>query len=69
MINTRFTINIKTNTKDNTIDFIYKRKDLTPLENNQEKAFIIFAEQLIRGVLDKGFAQGTGDNNGESVEK
>ena len=52
---TRFTITIKDNKKDNTVEFIYNRKDLEQVENKDQKAFLIFVEQLIRGVLDNGF--------------
>lgn len=52
---TKFTITIKDNKKDNTVEFVYNRKDLEPVENKDQKAFLIFVEQLIRGVLDNGF--------------
>lgn len=52
---TRFTITVQSNEKDNTIDFLYKRKDLIPVEDMKEKAFLIFVEQVIRTTLDNGF--------------
>lgn len=71
MINTKFTIQIKTNEKDNTIDFIYRRKDLTKITDKKEFAFVVFAEQLIRGVLDQGFTKGNkmGDEDGNKVSE
>lgn len=71
MINTKFTIQIKTNEKDNTIDFIYNRKDLTKITDKKEFAFVVFAEQLLRGVLDNGFTMGNKveGKNGKKVSK
>lgn len=71
MINTKFTIQIKTNEKDNTVDFIYNRKDIAKLTDKKEFAFVVFAEQLIRGVLDNGFTLGNkvGDKDGEDISK
>lgn len=71
MINTKFTIQIKTNEKNNTIDFIYKRKDLTKITDKKEFAFVVFAEQLLRTTLDKGFTMGNkvGDEDGNKVSE
>lgn len=67
---TKFTITVQSNKKDNTIDFLYKRKDLMPVEDMQEKAFLIFVEQVIRTTLDNGFTINIErKENGESVEK
>ena len=67
---TRFTITVQSNEKDNTIDFLYKRKDLVPVEDMKEKAFLIFVEQVIRTTLDNGFTINIErKENGESVEK
>ena len=67
-MNTKFTITIKSNKKDNTVDFLYKRKDIVPVADNKEKAFLVFAEQLLRGVLDTGFTIGNkGEDNGEKI--
>lgn len=67
---TRFTITVQSNKKDNTIDFLYRRKDLMPVEDMQEKAFLIFVEQVIRTTLDNGFTINIErKENGESVEK
>lgn len=68
MINSKITITIKTDKKGENIDFIYKRKDITPIEDKKEKAFMIFVEQLVRGVLDNGFTA-KGKEDGETVEK
>ena len=68
MINTKFTITVKTNKKDETIDFIYKRKDITPVTDMKEKAFLVFVEQLVRGVLDNGF-NSKRKEDGETMEK
>lgn len=64
---TRFTITIKDNKKDNTVEFIYNRKDLEQVENKDQKAFLIFVEQLIRGVLDNGFIKENKD--GTEIQK
>lgn len=67
---TRFTITVQSNEKDNTIDFLYKRKDLVPVEDMKEKAFLIFVEQVIRTTLDNGFTINIErKEDGESVEK
>lgn len=68
MINSKLTITIKTDKKGENIDFIYKRKDILPLEDKKEKAFMIFVEQLIRGVLDNGFTA-KGSEDGEVAKK
>lgn len=69
-MNTRFTITVKSNQKDDTVDFIYKRKDITPITDMKEKAFLIFVEQLLRGVLDNGFTmKGKEEQNGTDSEK
>ena len=67
---TRFTITVQSNEKDNTIDFLYKRKDLMPVEDMKEKAFLIFVEQVIRTTLDNGFTINIErKEDGEPVEK
>lgn len=50
---TKFTITVKSN-KD-TVDFLYKRKDLEQPKDMNEKAFLIFVEQMLRTTLDNGF--------------
>lgn len=67
---TRFTITVQSNEKDNTIDFLYKRKDLVPVEDMKEKAFLIFVEQVIRTTLDNGFTINIErKEDGKSVEQ
>lgn len=68
---TRFTITVQSNKKDNTIDFLYKRKDLVPVEDMKEKAFLIFVEQVIRTTLDNGFTINIErkEEDGKSVEQ
>ena len=68
---TRFTITVQSNEKDNTIDFLYKRKDLMPVEDMKEKAFLIFVEQVIRTTLDNGFTINIErkEEDGKSVEE
>lgn len=67
---TKFTITVQSNEKDNTIDFLYKRKDLMPVEDMKEKAFLIFVEQVIRTTLDNGFTINIErKEDGKSVEQ
>lgn len=69
---TKFTITVQSNEKDNTVEFVYSRKDLMPVEDMKEKAFLIFVEQLLRGVLDNGFTLNTEkkeNKDGETVGK
>lgn len=50
---TRFTITVQSN--DETVDFLYKRKDLEQPKDMNEKAFLIYVEQMLRTMLDNGF--------------
>ena len=50
---TKFTITVQSNGK--TVDFLYRRKDLEQPKDMNEKAFLIFVEQMLRATLDNGF--------------
>lgn len=69
---TKFTITVQSNEKDNTVDFLYSKKDLEQPKDMKEKAFLIFVEQLLRGVLDNGFTlnmEKKENKDGETVGK
>ena len=69
---TKFIILVKSNEKKNTVDFVYSKKDLEQPKDMKEKAFLIFVEQLLRGVLDNGFtlnAEKKENKDGETVGK
>ena len=65
---TKFTITVQSN--NDTVDFIYKRKDLEQPKDMNEKAFLIFVEQMLRATLDNGFTVSITpkeDKNGEKI--
>ena len=53
-IDSKITVRIKTDKKGENVSFTYKRKDLHPLEDTESKLLVMYVEQLIRNVIEKG---------------
>lgn len=67
---TKFIILVKSNEKENTVDFIYSKKDLEQPKDMNEKAFLIYVEQMLRAMLDNGFTVNVApkeDKDGEKI--
>ena len=54
VIDTKIIIHIKTDAKGENVDFTYKRKDLKPLEDNNAKLLVMYAEQIVRFMIESG---------------
>ena len=54
MIDTTLTVHIKTDKKNENVDFRYKRKDRVEITDVNEKLLVMYAEQLIRSMLETG---------------
>ena len=71
MIDTILTVHIKTDKKNENVDFRYKRKDKVEITDTNEKLLVMYAEQIIRSMIETGmiapkFEKKEG-NNGDSV--
>ena len=72
-IDSKITVRIKTDPKGENVTFTYKRKDLHPLEDTNAKLLVMYAEQIIRSMIETGMiapkTQNKETENGESLEK
>lgn len=53
-IDSKITVRIKTDKKGENVSFVYHRKDLHPLEDTESKLLVMYAEQLIRSMIETG---------------
>jgi hypothetical protein len=53
-IDSKITVRIKTDKKGENVSFTYKRKDLHPLEDTESKLLVMYAEQLVRSMIETG---------------
>lgn len=70
-IDSKITVRIKTDKKGENVSFTYHRKDLHPLEDTESKLLVMYAEQLIRSMIETGMIAPKikGEENGKSVEQ
>ena len=72
-IDSKITVRIKTDPKGENVTFTYKRKDLHPLEDTNAKLLVMYAEQIIRSMIETGIIapkfEKKEESNGESLEK
>ena len=54
MIDTILTVHIKTDKKNENVDFRYKRKDRVEITDVNEKLLVMYAEQIIRSMIETG---------------
>lgn len=54
VIDSKITVHIKTDKKGENVVFQYKRKDLKPLEETNAKLLVMYAEGIIRNIIEKG---------------
>lgn len=53
-IDSKITVRIKTDKKGENVSFSYHRKDLHPLEDTESKLLVMYAEQIIRSMIETG---------------
>lgn len=70
-INSKIIINIKTDKKNQNVDFVYSRKDLKPLTDKNEMLLVMYAENIVRSMIEKGMIapKMKGENNGDKVSE
>lgn len=54
MIDSKIIVHIKTDKKNQNVDFVYSRKDLIPLEDKNEMLLVMYAEQIVRSMIESG---------------
>lgn len=54
MIDTILSVHIKTDKKNENVDFRYKRKDRVEITDINEKLLVMYAEGIIRNMLETG---------------
>ena len=54
MIDSKIIVHIKTDHKNQNVDFTYKRIDKKPLEDKNEMLLVLYAEQIVRSMIEKG---------------
>lgn len=54
MIDSKIIVHIKTDKKNKNVDFVYSRKDLIPLEDKNEMLLVMYAEQIVRSMIETG---------------
>lgn len=54
MIDTVLTVHIKTDKKNENVDFRYKRKDKVEITDINEKLLVMYAEGIVRNMIEKG---------------
>ena len=73
VIDSKITVHIKTDKKGENVVFQYKRKDLKPLEETNAKLLVMYAEQIIRSMIETGMIapkfEKKEENDGKSVEE
>lgn len=70
MIDTVLTVHIKTDKKNENVDFRYKRKDRVEITDINEKLLVMYAEQIIRNLIETGMIAPKiekGKEDGETV--
>lgn len=71
-IDSKITVRIKTDKKGENVSFTYKRKDLHPLEDAESKLLVMYAEQIIRSMIETGIIAPKiekKEEDGKSVEQ
>lgn len=53
-IDSKITVRIKTDKKGENVSFTYHRKDLQPLEDTESKLLVMYAEQIVRSMIETG---------------
>ena len=71
MIDSKIIVHIKTDHKNQNVDFTYKRIDKKPLEDKNEMLLVMYAEQIVRSMIESGMIapKMKGDKNGKTVSK
>lgn len=70
-IDSKITVRIKTDKKGENVSFTYHRKDLQPLEDTESKLLVMYAEQIVRSMIETGMIAPKIERkeNGKSVEE
>lgn len=71
MIDSKIIVHIKTDKKNQNVDFVYSRKDLIPLEDKNEMLLVMYAEQIVRSMIETGMIapKMKGENDGEKISE
>ena len=54
MIDSKIIVHIKTDHKNQNVDFTYKRIDKKPLEDKNEMLLVMYCEGIVRNMIEKG---------------
>jgi hypothetical protein len=70
-IDSKITVRIKTDKKGENVTFTYSRKDLHPLEDTNSKLLVMYAEQIVRSMIETGMIapKMKEEENGKSLEE
>lgn len=71
MIDSKIIVHIKTDHKNQNVDFCYKRIDKKPLEDKNEMLLVMYAENIVRSMIETGMIapKMKGENDGEEVSE
>lgn len=71
MIDSKIIVHIKTDHKNQNVDFSYKRIDKKPLEDKNEMLLVMYAEQIVRSMIETGMIapKMKGENYGDKVSE
>lgn len=69
MIDSKIIVHIKTDHKNKNVDFVYKRIDKKPLEDKNEMLLVMYAEQIVRSMIESGMIapKMKGEDDGKKV--
>lgn len=69
MIDSKIIVHIKTDNKNKNVDFTYKRIDKKPLDDKNEMLLVLYAEQIVRSMIEKGMVcpPMKGDDDGKAI--
>lgn len=71
MIDSKIIVHIKTDHKNQNVDFTYRRVDKKPLTEKNEMLLVMYAENIVRSMIEKGMIapKMKGDNDGDKVSE
>lgn len=71
MIDSKIIVHIKTDHKNQNVDFTYKRIDKKPLTDKNEMLLVMYAEQIVRSMIESGMIAPKikGEKDGEDIKK
>ena len=69
MIDSKIIVHIKTDHKNQNVDFTYRRVDKKPLTEKNEMLLVMYAEQIVRSMIESGMIapKMKGDDDGKKV--